>query len=134
MLTVNVDLLMRAAKTLREHAEAATRGPWEHVDHADPGDPETYTTYMGCGSVATMDPDLAGGDIAAPNGDLYPRSGYSPKDDMAYIALVNPTVGLALATWLEYEATVEKFGAFELSRQVVSEEALEVARAILREE
>jgi hypothetical protein len=69
-------------------AQAATPGPWEHVDYH--GGPYPDWTFKGCGSVVTMAPDLAGGDIAAPNGDLYPRSGYSPRDDMAFIAANDP--------------------------------------------
>ena len=77
-------------------AEAATPGPWMHVDFADPsGQPMTNyggeSTYMGCGSVITMGTGVAGGDIAAPNGDLYPRSGYSPAEDMAHIAAHDPS-------------------------------------------
>jgi len=65
-------------------AQAATPGPWMHVDYAGSGDPDC--TFMGCGSVITMGENVLGGAIAAPSGDLYPRSGYSPKDDMAFIA------------------------------------------------
>ena len=78
---------------LEKLAKDATPGPWRHVDFADPPyQPMTSegleSTYMGCGSVITMGDGVAGGDIAAPNGDLYPRGGYSPGDDMALIAAV----------------------------------------------
>jgi hypothetical protein len=33
-----------------------------------------------------MGEHVMGGSIAAPSGDLYPRSGYSPLDDMLLIA------------------------------------------------
>jgi len=39
--------------------------------------------------------------LRAPAGDCYPRSGYSPADDMAWIATMDPLVGLALADLLE---------------------------------
>ena len=45
---------------------------------------------MGCGQVFTLGEDVYGGNIAAPSGDLYPRSGYSPQDDMAHIARHDP--------------------------------------------
>lgn len=99
---MSADLLRRAATALREHAEAATPGPWEHADHG------LHGTYMGCGEVFTMDPDLMGGNIAAPSGDLYPRSGYSPRDDMAYIALMSPPVALALAELLDEVVMVQE--------------------------
>ena len=41
---------------------------------------------MGCGQVYTMGEGVEMGNIAAPSGDLYPRSGYSAKDDMILIA------------------------------------------------
>ena len=61
---------------IKRRLAAATPGPWEHEEEGN----------MGCGEVFTANPDLYGGNIAAPSGDLYPRSGYSPKDDMVFIA------------------------------------------------
>lgn len=52
------------------------------------------STFKGCGSVITINRDLAGGDIAAPNGDLYPRGGYAPDRDMAFIAANDPATVL----------------------------------------
>jgi len=83
-------------------AAAATPGPWQHVDFADPhGQPATAdgqpSTYMGCGSVITMGERVLGGDIAAPNGDLYPHGGYSPSEDMAHIAANDPAFVIAVA-------------------------------------
>ena len=99
-----LDLLTRAVEKLREHAAAATPGPWVHVDFQGSGHEDV--TYAGCGSVVTLGYPVVGGDIAAPNGDLYPRSGYSPVEDMAYIAVMNPIVGLALADLLDFEVEV----------------------------
>lgn len=130
-----LDLLQRAAQRLREHAAAATPGPWVHVDYQ--GSHHEDITYMGCGSVVTLGYPVIGGDIAAPSGDLYPRGGYSPFEDMAYIALVNPIVGLALADLLDLEikilepavqekpdAPVGEFGAAfaRLTQALVSED------------
>lgn len=139
---MSAELLRRAAKVLREHAEGATPGPWRHVDYADPeGQPLTsdgqQSTFMGCGSIITMTERLIGGDIAmphppyiaGPSGDCYPRGGYSPKEDMAFIALMHPPVALALAEWLDHHAD----DTDEIDRSV-THRAAAVARAILREE
>lgn len=66
------DIVERAEAAL----EDATPGPWEWIDE----------DFMGCGQVYTADEDLFGGNIAAPSGDCYPRSGYNPKGDMQFIA------------------------------------------------
>jgi hypothetical protein len=125
------DLLKRAAKVLQEHAEKATPGPWEHVDYQGSENPDV--TFMGCGSVITMGEDVEGGNIAAPNGDLYPRSGYSPFGDMAYIALMHPPVGLALAAILsEVGESLEQDG--DVIQDSVTDSAVKLAREILREE
>ena len=130
---MSAELLRRAAKVLREHADAATPGPWEHVDFAEPeGQPLTsdgrQSTFMGCGSVITMGEDVMGGDIAGPNGDLYPRSGYSPGDDMAHIALMHPPVALALADLLD-----SIFMTLDDENTTVWDDTADLARAILRE-
>lgn len=65
-----------ALDEIRARLDAATPGPWAHDDEG----------FMGCGQVYTANEDLYGGNIAAPSGDLYPRAGYSPKDDMLFIA------------------------------------------------
>lgn len=137
---MSADLLRRAAKTLREHAKAASPAPWDHVDYH--GYSADQSTFMGCGSIISMHPDTMGGDIAAPNGDCYPRGGYSPFEDMAYIALVHPPVALALADWLDETAAeiasyAENFAeGVERTDDItaVDESALKVARAILREQ
>jgi hypothetical protein len=127
--TVSAELLRKAAKVLREHAEAATPGPWVHVDYSD--GPSVDITHMGCGSVLTLGENVAGGDIAAPKGDLYPRSGYSPKGDMALIALLGPPVALALAELLDELAAYEL--PVESTAIPVARAALDLAAAILRE-
>lgn len=124
-----LDDLRAAAKLLRDRAEAATPGPWSHVDHGKDG------AFNGCGQVITWGEGVEGGDIAAPSGDLYPRGGYSPMEDMAYIATVHPGVGLALADWLE-SVVVRWVGRAELNypaRHVFQQHALRVARLILGE-
>lgn len=67
-------------------AKDATPGPWEW-------EPEGF---MGCGQVWTNGQGVEGGSIAGPTGDCYPRSGYSPKEDMQFIAAADPPTVLAL--------------------------------------
>lgn len=96
-------VLLQAAQVLEEAASGATDGPWWHVDYVGyrPGE---QSTYMGCGSVITTSEDMAGGDVAAPAGDMYSRGGYRPAGDMAYIARVNPQVGVHLGEALRRQA------------------------------
>ena len=88
---MTLDVLLREQiEHLLQVARGAMPGPWAHVDYA--GSDYHNTTYMGCGSVVTMADHVLGGDVAAPNGDLYPRSGYSPFEDMRFIATFSPDV------------------------------------------
>lgn len=99
-MTSPVEALRSAAVLLRRLATEATPGPWRHTGQG-PG-----YEHMGCGEVYTLGDGVEGGAIAAPAGDCYPRGGYSPADDMAYIATMDPLVGLALADALDAEATL----------------------------
>lgn len=92
--------LKAAAVLLRQRAQDATPGPWEHTG-SGPG-----KEHMGCGMVYTVGEDVFGGSIAAPAGDCYPRGDYSPDGDMAWIATVDPLVGLALADLLDQHAGI----------------------------
>lgn len=67
---------------IRARCEAATPGPWVWWDE----------DYMGCGQVYTMGEHVMGGNIAAPSGDLYPRSGYNPQADMRFVAAARQDV------------------------------------------
>lgn len=101
----------------REHvANAATPGPWMHVDYASPpGQHLTIdgleSTYMGCGSVITMGEQVMGANIAAPNGDLYPRGGYKPREDMRFMAVHNPED--ARSRYAHYRSILERHVAKE---------------------
>lgn len=75
---MSAERLARAAQELRERAEAANEGPWS----VDRGWGEGY-------SVWAQGFNLGGG-----HGDLV-------KSDAAYIALMHPGLGLALADWLD---------------------------------
>ncbi len=119
-----LDDLRSAAKVLRERAEAATPGPWEHTEHGPGG------SFAGCGQVITWGEGVEAGDIAGPSGDLFPRGGYSPREDMAYIATVHPGVGLALAQLLDEHAdSVEEDGGQVVTSSV--DQAVKLARLIL---
>ena len=95
---------------LRRLAAEATPGPWAW--DADGG------SYMGCGEVFTWGEGVEGGNIAAPSGDLYPRSGYSPQSDMRFIAAADPPTVLALldtvdALRAERDAACERLARVE---------------------
>jgi hypothetical protein len=124
---MSAELLRRAAKVLREHAEGATPGPWSHVDHGP-----KPSAFMGCGHVITDGEGIEGGEIAGPTGDLYPRGVYSPFEDMAYIALMGPPVGQALAALLDDLAdSLDQDGGVVQDSGTAG--AIDIARAILRE-
>lgn len=127
-------VLRRAARTVREKAEAATPGPWERpldvrhkcfVGAALPGDEYPHDHISG------IIQDYGQGGyrgryigqrercevVSAPtwgNGKFYRGSFIPPGEtrrppsrsgrDLDYIALMNPLVGLALADWLDVTA------------------------------
>ncbi len=101
---------------LRRLAGEATPGPWAW--DADGG------SYMGCGEVFTWGEGVEGGNIAAPSGDLYPRSGYSPQSDMRFIAAADPPTVLALldtmdALRAERDAACDRLARVEaLAREI----------------
>lgn len=77
------DELRQAAKVLREAAGKATPGPW---DVSGWGEVRSATHLVTYGPVSTgLDEEIARGSAA-------------------YIALMGPTLGLALAAWLDVEA------------------------------
>lgn len=107
------DVLRRAATALREHAEAAGKDEWA----AQPVTQEVYNAVDN-----TTVADLIG-------------AGSLAESRARYIALVDPTVGLALADWLDKAAEVyeaEIHDGYGVSLKRISP-ALAVARAILRE-
>jgi hypothetical protein len=89
------DTLRRAAEVLRERAEAATPGPWE-----------PYVLGSEGYDVRGPQTSIPGRRIA--RSTRVARCGYEEwevdKANAAYIATVDPTVGLALADWLDSEA------------------------------
>jgi hypothetical protein len=109
---MSADLLRRAAKVLREHAEKALPGPWDSLDNgdrfiSDPGGEDDLRYIF-------AEPAVHG---ASAN----------------YCALMHPPVALAVAEVLEAHAeSVEEDGpCFSMTSDV--DAALTLARAILRE-
>lgn len=116
------DTLRWAAKVLREHAEAATDGPWRVAAEGSEG--------------SRIAPDCEDKRervrwIANVNGRVQPEDGRNAR----YMALVDPAVGLALADWLDRAVSdaelLTEFGDETVEHSLA--EPLAVARAILRE-
>jgi hypothetical protein len=113
------DQLRRAAATLRERAGAATPGPWQHSD-ANEG------TMHHPGWMVTNDAfHNPPADEDAPWLAVELHTGV--EADAAYIATVDPAVGLALADWLDGISNAERH---EVNGADLHH-ALAVARAIL---
>lgn len=118
---MSADLLREAAALMRERAEAATPGPWEH--HRDHGGRETGDGELLIGNIG----DSGGGRRAA---DFIGKCwGWGPQQpNAAHIASWHPAVALAVADWLDGEAGyVERHAASDLT----TARALAVARTYL---
>lgn len=123
-------LLREAAQRLREKAEAATPGRWRFTDSEAAND-------VWAGGMVVVSPD--GDPIANVQDDWYENDPDEPApvNDAEFIALMDPTVALAVADWLD--ATADENDAPEGSGlaflNFVSADAfaaLAVARAVLR--
>lgn len=115
---MSADILRRAAKTLRDHAEA--------TQHAEPWCPE-YLHYAVRHVQRNVDLDLDCKDHGT-------DCGQPDRYDGRYVALMHPPVALALADWLTAEAEMHDW--FESQGTSVSADfvqSLITARAILRE-
>ncbi|AYG02383.1 hypothetical protein [Gryllotalpicola protaetiae] len=82
----------------RELVDSATPGPWL-VDTED----ARHET-----SVYTMDPRLAGGTVHVTDDD-YPRSGYEPQRDAAFIAWARAGVPQLLDAIAELTSEIEEY-------------------------
>ena len=116
MTTTPAQELRIAAKTMRERAQAATRGPWEAEDDED--------CWRLFGAVTpNMHPLQL---IKAPKHST-PYAEYWPGEaDSAFIASMHPGVALAVADWLERTVIDMEYGEV-----TGDDEALAVARAYL---
>lgn len=84
---MSAERLRAAAELLRGRSDAATPGPWTA--------PEFYEGVRGAG-----DRNWVADTSASQSG----------HDDAAFISTMNPTVALALADWLEADATLLRPG------------------------
>lgn len=156
---MTADLLRRAAAKLREHAEAATPGPWATGPSEElPGSAGvwdlhriTVTGKPGTDEVGKpWAPEVARVEYNA-NGFQFPH--HEARNDAAFIALLHPPVALALAEVLEHQADdMADEGIVELHPKqpdgstitVIADTkrwirwdwtaAVELSRAVLREE
>lgn len=106
---MSADLLRRAAKTLREHAELAMPGKWLSLDAGDrliAVQPDDDFEYL-----VTEEPARHG-------------------ETADYIALMHPPVAMALADWMERLAEVQRS---EVDDRLFAY-GVYTARAVLREE
>jgi hypothetical protein len=101
--------LREAATVVREVSAKATPGPWSynrwHSDTCKPGcdDPACFRVLVGSprGTVGTTDVDRDPPEVFYAVGSRAQQQG---EGDAAWIALMHPGVGDALAAWLETEA------------------------------
>lgn len=127
---MSADLLRRAAVKLRQHAEAATEGPWT-VESAEDGE-SGHVEYLAFG------PDDGHGRRVIPFRTKTEDAGFhsQAEADMDYAVLVHPPVALALAELLEFFADhwIDAKAVVHYSaRADAQERALRTAREILRE-
>jgi len=98
-MSVDADVLRRAAALMRERAEAATPGPWEQMTN--------YGLLSNAANVHTTPDRTTPGWTACCEGPLV---GGTAADDekrwanAAHIASWHPAVALAVADWLLFEA------------------------------
>jgi hypothetical protein len=116
-----VELLARAAQTLREHAGRATEGPWTYDSDDNSG-----AECIGAG-----DPDSPDVQMLYSHYDEDAGVALGVKDG-SYVALMSPDVALPLAACLEKIAWMGRLDP-DLLRRVGHEELIEVARAVLRD-
>jgi len=124
-MTAPADELRSAAQTLRSLAEAATPGPWRQHD-----------THLGqYGYAATV---LSGEGNDTDLRAWLPSMSQEPWDetrnawpDAAYIAVMGPNVGLALADWLDVAADyADRWPSDHQTNSPFRQGALAVARQI----
>lgn len=123
---MSAELLRRAAKVLREHAERATEGPWNASPVDSPDGIVTSAVYSFVHPTGTTDSEVIGAVRKTRGGGLR------RANDARYIALMHPPVALALAELLDLKADCA--GTWPGDMTVTDRAALAVARAILRED
>jgi hypothetical protein len=91
---MSADELRRAAESLRERAIAATPGEWIAFGQA------IGVTVRGCTCAGTAPGYPQHESYCGTDGPIIDGS----EPDITYVATVQPTVGLALADWLDSQA------------------------------
>jgi hypothetical protein len=128
-VSVTVELLREAAKTMRERAEAATPGPWGvgNGNNVVRGVEQTGVgSYTCIQAVAEIDDDRC-------DWDRDEAVEVDPEDDAEHIAaFASPAVALAVAEWLELEARMVELRGNSAEGQTLH--ALRVAREYLGRE
>lgn len=119
---MSAELLRRAAEALRKSVAEA--------QHSKPWCPESLTWAIRHLD-RNVDVEQYMPEPCAEHGNDCGRPG---RYDGGYIALMHPTVALALAAWLEEEARREAYNIAEFGFRVVANEGAALARAILRED
>ena len=104
---MSAEILRKAAALMRERAEAATPGRWEPSDRA--------LTHPGVGMDVYSDIE---GPVVA---DCCGYQGGAGIEDAEHIASWHPAVALAVADWLEAEATA--LSAMEVFEATVVKES-----------
>lgn len=121
-----VEVIRRAAKEMREKAEACVPGRWTVEDGV-----QSWDLYVGRGEGAHGYKLIKAPKKSREYAEYWPYPAES-----AHIAAFDPTVALAVAEWLEKAATTYeieiKEGMGTSIRRITP--ALAVARAFLREE
>ena len=118
---MTAELLRRAAKEMRERAEAATASPWRPENHDFAED--------GCGILGGGTPwSSAEYGIAFTTGFTNRKHCHA---DAEHIASWHPAVALAVADWLDYTAAL--IGVAGGRSSPYHEHAIAVARAYLGE-
>ncbi|MFD5798791.1 hypothetical protein ACFWIO_35710 [Streptomyces diastatochromogenes] len=128
--TAFVAELRAAVAKLRKHVKHATDGPWVTSSVWSPRATSTSAVYSHAHLPGTVESEVvASGRI---------RSGYGGIREpwnAEYIALMQPAVGAALASWLELEADViacriAEDGTDEFAVDLEGDHALAIARLI----
>jgi hypothetical protein len=146
------DLIRRAAALMRKRASEATPGPWERpldtrsksiVGAALPEDeaprewqngiiPETFGQYPGYTNRYAGQRER----VSVVQCNTWSDGTHDRKRngrDLEYIAAMNPLVGLAVADWLDREASLLDAQVFPQSDPAMEKYPLAVARAYLGE-
>lgn len=124
---MSADLLLRAAAKLREGVRAASDGPWTASCVWSPDSHATSAVYSLAYPTGTASSEIV---PSVRKG----KGGIKKAGDANYFALMHPPVALALADWLELTGRLDEDFATRDHVLAGMEQAIAVARAVLRED